>query len=206
MNISNLSHWDKIYETKEFQEVGWYQKVPQTSLDLIHNLNLPKTASIIDIGGGDSYLAPSLLKLGYTNVTVLDISKNAIEKAQKRLGSESKKINWVISNILDFKPTQKYDCWHDRAAFHFLLTSSDQNKYAEIASNSIMPNGKMIIGTFSEKGPKMCSGLSIKQYSKKSLTNAFKTGFKLFNHQISIHTTPSSSTQEFTFCSFTKRI
>ena len=205
MNISNLSHWDKIYETKEFQEVGWYQKVPQTSLDLIHNLNLPKTASIIDIGGGDSYLAPSLLKLGYTNITVLDISKNAIERAQKRLGTASKNINWIVSDILDFQPTQTYDCWHDRAAFHFLLTAADQNKYAEIASNSIETSGKMIIGTFSEEGPKNCSGLPIQQYSQESIQLNFNKHFRLKNFNNSLHTTPSKSLQKFIFCTFLRR-
>ena len=75
----NNKYWDNIYATKDMNEVSWFQQVPQTSLDLITSLKLKKDASIIDIGGGDSFLVDHLLKLGYINITVLDISKNAIK-------------------------------------------------------------------------------------------------------------------------------
>lgn len=199
---SHTKHWNKIYETKELSEVGWYQKVPETSLNFISNLNLPKTASIIDIGGGDSYLAPALLELSYTDITVLDISEKAIDRAKKRQGDKAELMNWIVSNITEFNATRKYDCWHDRAAFHFLTDKVDVENYVKIAAHSIPVTGVLIIGTFSLNGPKKCSGLPIKQYSVETLNKTFSKYFKLRLHKTVVHQTPSGSQQEFTFCSF----
>ncbi len=52
-----------------------------------------KTAKIIDVGGGESKLVDFLLEEGYENISVLDISANALEKAKKRLGDKAKKVN-----------------------------------------------------------------------------------------------------------------
>ena len=124
-------HWNKIYSTKQPSEVSWTQEVPKTSLDFIHSFGLSKTAKIIDIGGGESKLVDCLLDEGYENITVLDISKNALEKAKKRLGDKAQKVNWVISDITEFKPTINYDIWHDRATFHFLTTNEQISKYLD---------------------------------------------------------------------------
>ena len=204
MNNTKRSHWEHVYDTKESHEMGWYQKVPQTSLDFIRELRLSKDAAIIDIGGGDSYLAPTLLELGYTDITVLDLSANAIERAKKRLGKKAGLINWIVSDITEFEPTRKYDCWHDRAAFHFLIDETDIEKYVSIASEAINSNGNLIVGTFSLDGPKKCSGLPIRQYAKESLNSVFKENFKLQNTCSSIHITPTENTQKFTFCTFSK--
>ena len=118
--INRKTHWENIYSTKNFNEVNWYQPVPETSLDFIKKLNLNKDANIIDIGGGDSFLVDNLLQLGYSNITVLDISEKAIDRAKERLGKEAKKVNWIVSDVNDFEPTDTYDLGHDRAAFHFL--------------------------------------------------------------------------------------
>ena len=82
----------KIYSTKTPEEVSWTQSVPQTSLELIAKYKLPKCAHIIDIGGGDSFLVNHLLALGFTNLSVLDISETAIERAKKRLGENASKV------------------------------------------------------------------------------------------------------------------
>lgn len=55
------AHWDTVYQAKQPSEVSWTQPVPQTSLDFIRSFNLPKTAKILDVGGGDSQLAEHLL-------------------------------------------------------------------------------------------------------------------------------------------------
>ena len=117
MNTSK-QHWEQVFTSKSPQEVSWTQEYPTPSMDLIQGFNLPKSTAIIDIGGGDSLLVDTLLIEGYTNITVLDISKKALERAQNRLGEKAKKVKWIVSDINDFKPTKKYDLWHDRAAFH----------------------------------------------------------------------------------------
>ena len=107
MNTSIKEHWENIYTTKQPNDVSWTQQVPTTSLEFIHAYNIPKTAKIIDIGGGDSKLVDYLLMDGYKNISVLDISSAAINRAKKRLGDRATEVKWIVSDILDFQPTEK---------------------------------------------------------------------------------------------------
>lgn len=199
------AHWENIYQTKKFSEVSWYQDKPEASLKFIQDLNLPKSAKIIDVGGGDSHLVDYLLKAGYENISVLDISAKALQKAKKRLGLKGKKINWIAADVTDFKPEEQYDFWHDRAAFHFLTEPSKIENYKEILKKSLQDKGKAIIATFSKEGPTKCSGQTIKQYSAEELSNFFAEDFDKISCDNLDHQTPSGSTQNFTFCSFQKK-
>lgn len=203
-DFNRKNHWENIYQTKQLTEVSWYQPTPQTSLDFIQQLNTPLSAKIIDIGGGDSFLVDHLLKLGFTNITVLDISEAAINRAKNRLGVLAKKVNWIVSDITEFNPKEQYDLWHDRAAFHFLTSESDIKKYIEIVTKNISNEGNFIIGTFSENGPTKCSGIEIKQYSESSLTNLFNLFFEKISCSTVNHQTPFNALQNFTFCMFKK--
>lgn len=201
---SNGQYWDKIYSTKQSNQVSWTQQVPKTSLDFIHSFGLPKTAKIIDIGGGDSKLVDYLLDEGFENITVLDISAKALEKAKNRLGDKGQRVNWVISDITEFNPATTFDVWHDRATFHFLTTSEQVTKYMDTARKSV--NGYLTIGTFSKNGPEKCSGLDIKQYSEETLTAELEDGFDKLCCVTEDHVTPFETTQNFLFCSFKRHI
>lgn len=201
---SNGEYWDKIYSTKQSNQVSWTQQIPKTSLDFIHSFGLPKTAKIIDVGGGDSKLVDYLLDEGFENITVLDISAKALEKAKNRLGDKGKRVNWVISDITEFNPTTTFDVWHDRATFHFLTTGEQVTKYMETARKSV--NGYLTIGTFSKNGPEKCSGLDIKQYSEETLTAELEDGFDKLRCVTEDHLTPFETTQNFLFCSFKRHI
>jgi hypothetical protein len=203
MNKQNKKHWEAVYETKSPDQVSWTQEMPTTSLDFIHSFGLPKTAKIIDIGGGDSKLVDYLLDEGFENITVLDISGKALEKSQRRLGSKATKVNWIISDITEFEPKTTFDVWHDRATFHFLTTTEQIEKYMTIARNSV--NGYLTIGTFSENGPTKCSGLEIKQYSEDNLIAEFKRGFDKIRCVTENHITPFDTMQNFSFCSFKRQ-
>jgi SAM-dependent methyltransferase len=199
MTEGNKQHWETVYQTKQVNEVSWTQEVPQTSLDFILSFNLPKSARIIDIGGGDSKLVDFLLDEGYENLTVLDISATALERAKARLGERAEKVKWIVADITDFKPDTSYDVWHDRAAFHFLTENEQIEKYLNIVHAAV--TGFLLIGTFSEDGPKKCSGLEIKQYSGTSLENVFKRDFTKIACKTEDHITPFNTIQNFTFCS-----
>ena len=80
--FNQKNHWETVYETKNPDQVSWTQEVPKTSLDFIHSFGPDKTVSIIDIGGGDSNLVDFLLREGYENISVLDISAKALERAK----------------------------------------------------------------------------------------------------------------------------
>jgi 2-polyprenyl-3-methyl-5-hydroxy-6-metoxy-1,4-benzoquinol methylase len=194
------NHWNTVYTTKSSNQVSWTQETPQTSLDFINSFGLNKNVAIIDIGGGDSNLVDHLLDQGYENITVLDISESAIEKAKSRLGDKAKNVTWIISDITAFEPAVKYDIWHDRAAFHFLTTENQIEKYVQIAQKSVV--GYLMIATFSENGPLKCSGLEIKQYSESTLDHVFKKYFNKVKSKYEDHITPFDTIQNFVFSSF----
>jgi SAM-dependent methyltransferase len=204
MDKTTQNHWDRVYKTKSPDQVSWTQDVPKTSLNFIHSFGLTKTAKIIDIGGGDSKLVDYLLDEGFENITVLDISAQALAKAKQRLGDRAGKINWVVSDIIEFKPDRTFDVWHDRATFHFLTTGEQIAKYLETARNSV--SGFLTIGTFSDNGPEKCSGLQIKQYSEEKLTAELQNGFDKLRCITEDHTTPFETKQNFLFCSFKKHV
>lgn len=198
--IERKSHWEKIYKSTPFKEMSWYQPCPVTALEFAMKCRLPQTASIIDIGGGDSLLADHMLQMGYSDITVLDISAGAIERAKTRLGSLADRVQWVVSDVVDFQPDKKYDYWHDRAAFHFLTSEEEIAQYVRCAESSVKPGGHLLIGTFSLQGPQTCSNLPVQRYSKETLSAQFKPGFERVASITVNHKTPSDTTQDFVFC------
>jgi len=201
---SRKEHWNHVYSTKQPYEVSWTEEKPSTSLKFIRGFNLSREARIIDIGGGDSRLVDYLLDEGFQNITVLDISDKAIEKAKERLGKKAVNVTWIVSDILDFTPAISYDCWHDRATFHFLTTNTEVNSYLETARKAV--NQFMVIGTFSEEGPKKCSLLDVQQYSEEELQARISDGFRRIKCIKENHITPFNTVQNFLFCSFKKLI
>ena len=204
LDFDREKHWEHIYDTKALNEVSWYQETPDTSLKFITDAKLPKSARIIDVGGGDSLRVDHLLRLGYQNITVLDISQKAIDRAKERLGVLASKVTWIVEDITIFKTSKQYDLWHDRAVFHFLTSEHDVQAYKSVLNHTLTEDGKAIIGTFSESGPAKCSGIEIKQYSDTSLKNTFSPDLLATSCAFFDHNTPFNTKQNFVFCSFKK--
>lgn len=198
-------HWETVYTTKQETEVSWFQPYPKTSINFLELFQLPVTANIIDIGGGDSHLVDALLEKGYQNIWILDISANALERAKKRLGVKANQVHWIVSDITEFKPPVQYDFWHDRAAFHFLISDAAINKYVAVAENGIRKGGYLVLGTFSDDGPKKCSGLEIQQYNEASMSKRFEIAFDRIKCVTENHITPFNTIQHFLFCSFRRK-
>ena len=203
MSKNYKAHWETVYETKSPNEVSWTQSKPKTSIDLINSFNLPKSSSIIDVGGGDGLLVDFLLEEGYENITVLDISSKAIERAKKRLGAKAKKVKWIVSNITDYMPSDTFDVWHDRATLHFLNDNNEINKYVGLVKKYV--NKNLVIATFSDEGPLKCSGIEIVQYTPEKMDNLFNDCFEKIDSFKQNHTTPFNTIQNFIFCSFMKK-
>ncbi len=200
--MQNKSHWENIYQIKEIDGVSWYQKVPVESLQLIKKYSISNSDKIIDIGCGKSFLADNLLELNYTNISLVDISSNALKEVKERL--QNKSLNFIETDILNFNSNDKYDIWHDRAVFHFITDSEGIKKYISLCNEYINKEGVLIIGTFAEDGPLKCSGLEIKRYSINNLKELFKENFEFIEGFKKLHSTPFDTEQSFTFCVFRK--
>ncbi len=204
--MSNLrkEHWNNIYSSKKLEEVSWYQPIPETSLDFIINSEISKDEPIIDVGGGDSFLIDNLLKAGFNDLTVLDISELAIERAKLRLGENAEKVNWIVSDIRDFNPIREYSVWHDRAVFHFLREKQDIQNYYKILLEGLKYHGRLVLGTFSEDGPERCCALDVKRYSTSELSDFFSNDFTTKKTINTIHQTPFNTEQAFSFIELIK--
>lgn len=202
MDSTLKKHWENVYQNKTPEQVSWTQKFPKTSLDLIAQFDVDLSGKIIDVGGGDGHLVDFLIDEGYENISVLDISSKAIERAKDRLADKGQNIHWITSNILDFMPETRYDVWHDRAAFHFLTSEKDINTYINLVGEFA---NHIVLGTFSKNGPLKCSGLPISQYNAEDLQALLKSDFELVSSHYEDHTTPFDTQQNFLFCSFRRK-
>lgn len=202
MNKDLKSHWEKVYQSKSFEEVSWFQEKPETSIQFFEKLNLPKTASIIDMGAGESHFVDYLLDKGYEYITLVDISEEALNKTKTRLGEKGKSIKYIIADAGAFKATEKYDFWHDRATFHFLTDIGEIEHYTQNLCRSLKHDAHFLIGTFAEGGPKKCSDLEVYQYSADDLSEVFARCLTQKKSLKVDHKTPNGSIQKFTFCLF----
>ena len=204
MRYNAKEYWESIYQTKEPNEVSWYQEKPETSLNLISETGIEKNAKIIDVGAGASELVDNLLALGFRNITALDVSSNALNESKKKLGDRANNVKWIVSDLREFETNERYDLWHDRAVLHFLTEEEDIKRYIELVRTYLKPKGYVIVSTFSVNGPKKCSGLDVKQYSEDSMKTLF-TGFEHIKSFEEEHLTPWGSSQIFIWGVFRKR-
>lgn len=203
--LERKKHWEHVFKSKDTTTVSWYQKEPRTSLALIKEIKLPQTASIIEVGSGDSYLGDYLTDNGFSDIHLLDISEAALEVIKNRLKDKAPKVNYIAGDVCQFCQEDKFDLWHDRAVFHFLSGTHEVKSYINNLSKSLKAGGYFIISTFSDSGPEMCSGLPIRRYSQKQLCTLFEQHFKPVKCFDENHKTPSGSIQNFSICVFQKK-
>lgn len=199
--MKSQEHWEHVYSSKSAETVSWYQPHAEHSLALIRGTGVPRTGSIIDVGGGASTLADDLLVDGYTSLSVLDLSATALEAARQRLGARADAVRWLVGDVTTIRlPERSYDVWHDRAVFHFLTSEQDRRAYVANVQRSVKPQGHVIVATFAEDGPTQCSGLPVMRYSAEELHAQFGTSFALLSHEREDHHTPFGTVQRFTYC------
>jgi len=195
------SHWEKVYTTKAPDAVSWYAPHLARSLALIESASPERSASIIDIGGGESTLVDDLLARGYNNLTILDVSQTALDTTKARLGEAGERIHWICADVTQADlPARSFDVWHDRAVFHFLVELEQRKAYVELAARAVRPGGHVIVSTFGLEGPTKCSGLDVARYDADSLHDEFGSRFKLVESSKEVHNTPFGTTQQFLYC------
>ena len=199
--MDSQTHWENIYSIKTPDAVSWYRPHLEQSLELIRRAAPELSASIIDVGGGESTLVDDLIGQGYKNITVLDISRIAIEATRKRLGAVSGRVHWLVADITDTQLEHgAYDVWHDRAVFHFLTAPNARVAYVRQVANAVKPGGHVIVSTFGPEGPTKCSGLDVVRYDAEKLHGEFGVHFRLLDSSKELHRTPFGTVQQFLYC------
>jgi SAM-dependent methyltransferase len=199
--MSVQTHWEKIYRKKAPDAVSWYRPHLEASLALIEKAAPKRSASIIDVGGGESTLVDDLLAHGYQDITVLDVSQTAIDVTKKRLGPAAERVRWLTADIAKSElALNAYDVWHDRAVFHFLTANDQRAAYVRQVARAVKPGGHVLVSTFGPEGPTKCSGLEVVRYDADSLHAEFGVRFRLLDSFKELHHTPFGTTQQFLYC------
>ena len=194
------NHWDERYRTVGADQVSWFAPEPTLSLALIDELGLDPTTSIIDVGGGASLLADRLVARGARDLTVLDVSAQALQVVADRVGSDA--ATWLTADLLRWFPQRRYGLWHDRAVFHFLTDPADRRSYVTALRHGIEPGGVVVIATFAPDGPEMCSGLPTARYDAEGIGAVLGSDFELMIDRREAHHTPGGATQQFAWAAF----
>jgi 2-polyprenyl-3-methyl-5-hydroxy-6-metoxy-1,4-benzoquinol methylase len=201
--VNAKTHWEQVYATKAPDAVSWYRPHLDASLALIERAAADRSSSIIDVGGGQSTLVDDLLLRGYKNITVLDVSRTAVEATQKRLGAAAAQVRWLIADVTEIElEPGAYDLWHDRAVFHFLTEKEKRAAYVRQVLRAVKPGGHVIVATFGPEGPTKCSGLEVARYDAESLQREFGSNLQRLETFTEQHQTPFGTTQQFLYCCF----
>jgi 2-polyprenyl-3-methyl-5-hydroxy-6-metoxy-1,4-benzoquinol methylase len=199
--MNEQAHWEHVYQTKDPEQVSWFQPAASLSCELIQGLAPTRDARILDVGAGASRLVDGLLAAGFHRLTVLDVSAAALGVAQRRLGSSAATVDWRQADVLVAElPEHAFDVWHDRALFHFLTEPAARARYVGQVCRALKPGGAVVVATFAEDGPTRCSGMAVCRYSPVALHREFGAGFRLVDSHRESHQTPSGAVQAFTYC------
>jgi SAM-dependent methyltransferase len=202
---SPAEHWDGVYTTRSSNEVSWYEREPSTSLKLIGALGLDRSAAIVDVGAGTSSLADHLLAEGYADLTLLDVSTRSLDEVRARLGERAPAVTFVAGDVLRWHPDRRFDLWHDRAVYHFLVDAGDRRRYVELAGRAVRHGGALVVAGFAEDGPTHCSGLPVSRHSATDLAASFAPAFTPVTHERELHVTPTGVVQPFTWVTLRRK-
>jgi len=195
------AHWERTY--REGGPHSWDQDEPSVSLRLLDAAGVPPDAAVLDVGGGDGALARALVRRGFTDLTVLDISAEGLAAGRRRVGPAGDRVSWVVADVRVWRPPRRYDCWHDRAVFHFLVEPGDRAGYGAALAGGTGPGAAAVVGTFAEDGPSMCSGLPVARYDagalRTALAEASGVDWHLAETATEEHRTPRGGVQPFTW-------
>lgn len=199
MTDASAAHWQRTYRERSVEELSWTEPVPDASLALIEAAGLRPGAAIIDVGAGASRLAAELLARGYTEVTVADISTKGMERAKADLGDQADRVTWVEADAREHDFGRRFDLWHDRALFHFMVEPADRDGYLAVLNRSLKPGGHLVLATFGPDGPSECSGLPVSRYDAGAIARTLGKEYELVASRLVEHRTPSGTAQQFIY-------
>jgi SAM-dependent methyltransferase len=199
------AHWEEVWESRSPDEVSWFEPEPTMSLAMLASLDLDRSAPVVDVGAGSSFLVDRLVERGFGDVTLLDASAHALAVVRARLGDAAGAVTFVCSDVLRWRPDRRYGLWHDRAVFHFLVDDADRAAYVDLVAGAVHRGGYLVVGTFAADGPTHCSGLPVARYTTAELAAVFSASFALVQEARDDHTTPAGGIQPFSWVALRRR-
>lgn len=199
MTSEPRSHWQSAYLDRDPEAVSWFEPVPEASLAMIAEAGLEPGAALLDVGGGASHLARELLLRGFTDVSVADISAEALRRARAELGDEAERVSWIEADVRGHDFGRRYDLWHDRALLHFMVAERDRLAYLDCLRRTVAPGGHVVLATFGPVGPTRCSGLDVRRYGADELAALLGDEFRLASSRLVVHRTPAGVEQQFQY-------
>lgn len=208
-SINYFKHWEGVYQTKEDEQLGWFEDFPETTLQLIEKCQLSHDATILNVGAGTTRLIDALLDRGFTNIIANDLSTTALQKLEQRILKDyDYKLNCIADDLTNpqaLLQLQNIDLWIDRAVLHFFLSVEEQKAYFNVIKKIVSKGGYVLIAVFSLEGAEKCSGLPLQRYNAEMLQNHLGSEFKLievFNH---IYINPSGSERPYIYTLFKRQ-
>jgi rhodanese-related sulfurtransferase len=200
--VGPAEHWDRRYAAAGPQGVSWFQTGHGVELELLAAAGADPADSVVDVGGGAGTLVDCLVGAGWSDVTVLDVSRVALDAARDRVGAAAG-VHWILGDLLAWVPPRRYTVWHDRAVFHFLVDEDDRARYRQVLAQALEPGGVVVVGAFAADGPTHCSGLPVQRYEAAELAGvlgrAFDGSCETVATRSEAHRTPSGDVQPFTW-------
>jgi hypothetical protein len=137
-------------------------------------------------------------------LTSIDVSTTVLDVAARRLDERRHRVSLIAADVLSWYPQRRYDAWHDRAVFHFLV---------ELTTNSGMSPRRRERGTgrcgdhgdLRRRRSDPLLGAATAQYTAEELGVAFARAFRLIHSEREEHTTPTGVTQPFTWAVLRRR-
>jgi SAM-dependent methyltransferase len=199
--MDRAAHWDAAHADGDAAR-SWFQAEPATSLRLIEAAGADPAEPLLDAGGGASRLVDGLLARGFADVTVVDVSPAAMALSRARLGAAADRVGWVAADLARWVPPRPVALWHDRAAFHFLTGTAEQDGYVAALRAGTRPGAAVVIGGFAPDGPDRCSALPVVRWSSAALAARLGPPFALEHAEAEDHVTPAGRTQRFAWAVF----
>lgn len=206
--MNRKEHWDAAYNGAKLEKLGWYEEIPEPSLELIRSLNLSHYAEIVSVGSGSSKLIEFLLEDGFQNITVNDISSEALKMLKEDLGKEECNVEWLLDDLTNptlLRELPPIDLWHDRAVLHFFTTEKDQLTYFNLLKQKVKSKGYVIIATFSKDGATTCSGLPIVQYDEAMISERLGFDFELKRVMNYVFTNPNGGERPYIYTLYQRK-
>lgn len=147
-NIETLEEkkakWNSRWKSEEYNPFWDLGVMPENIRNLIDNGNIPKGATIVDIGCGSGYLSACLAEQGF-HVVGFDFAKTAVERANMKYSEVEGDLTYCVADATrPFPLDYKFRIGIDRGTYH-TLPMENRKDYVENMGRIIENGGHLII-------------------------------------------------------------